>query len=146
MDGKEYYSNKRIVVYDNGYVLDRAITRIAMGVIFILLLVIMCVQGFDFSKKIYFRCDNPLSCDNPFYIDPNCKEGRGCYNSAVPLRTREICSYDWCEQKYLRPGIYGEPPPNIYKLFLPASIIILILSLIINHFIYNRRFKVKGAE
>lgn len=135
------YKKGRFVTYNNGYKADRYLFRGALILMFIFLLYVGYSMDFDISPKVYFNCMDMASCDNPFYIDQDCKEGWECPNGYIPLKQREKCNYLWCEKQYLLPGEYGEKPTPLYKSFITFDFLILLAVVVINHLLYNRNFK-----
>lgn len=125
----------RFMVYPNGYKADRYIFRVAMVIILSCLIFVCYIQGFDFNKKISFKCNDPLGCENPFY---------GEIGEAKDYKY--LCTYEWCDQANLQPGFYGEKEPKIFNYFHLVWIFTLLFAFIINHKWHNKDFKLKRVE
>lgn len=134
------YKPGRFTDYQNGYRIDRYIIRAAFILMLLHLFFIAYSMDFDFSWKPYMNCHSMSQCENPFYIDPNCKEGIECPNGLYDLSMREKCQEDWCSQSYLPAGEYGSKKTKAFNWFFPISILLVFLALIINHLKYNRGF------
>jgi len=119
---------------DNGYIYDK---RIFWSIIILAALSIAFLSnayGLDLKPRFYFKCESYDGvCENPVYYG-NCEYGF----KTVPCR--ELCPEDWCKQKLLGPGEYGEQQPKNILLshFELIFILMVILGLLLNHFIHNR--------
>jgi len=114
------------------YKCDRIIFNVAMFTIFIFLFLV--AWSYDFNLD-YYNCiegaDKPmelgagLECKNPFY-EPT----------------------TWKNYEYLYEGEYGTKPGALFKSVYYVPLVLLIIALLINHFLYNKKFKfnIKGGD
>jgi len=104
------------------YIVDRRIVIFYLMILFSIFLYGASQQGFDFSQHYYFNCSiGP--CENVFY-------GK--------------CSMDWCSEKILPSGFsYGEKPSYLSTNFSWIAMLLGLVAVIVNHFIYNRNFEMK---
>jgi len=106
------------------YIVDRRIVIFYLMILFSIFLYGASQQGFDFSQHYYFNCEKG-PCENYFY-------GK--------------CSMDWCSEKFLPSGFsYGEPPPYLSSNFTWIAMMLGFAAIIVNHFIYNRKFELMEA-
>lgn len=114
------------VILKGGYVVDR---RLSWGLVVVTAIILFMAAregNFDFSQKVYAKCEGPLPCDNPLY-------GR--------------CNLEVCSLKVLPPGYEGGVLPgwwwsNSGFLTIGAGIAFFFL----NHFLYNRKFELQEAK
>jgi len=116
-------------VCGNGYKYDRRIFWAILGIILILVAGFGFSQGFDFSYKFYFNCDEVI-CENPY------SDVTAPYNSVTGHKY--LCTDDWCKQEYLTQGEYGQRVPKFFANFQYITLILIISGLILNHFIHNK--------
>ncbi len=114
----QYYQKTK-----NGYVYDKRIFFGSFLVCCLIAVYIFYQFNFDFSKKIYVECNSP-TCENSMVNNPDCKE-------------------EWCKQKTLTWGTYGEPPPEswLFNNFGKLAFFIMLFGLGLNHIIHNRNNK-----
>lgn len=115
--------NKFIVSYGtiNPYRFDKRIFRLAVLLLFLLLVVAFFDQGI--KNNIYINCpDNEPYCFNPYYgISP--------------------CPYDYlCDYETIIGGVsFGTPPSMFANYYIGLSLLIIIFSFIMNHLFHNMR-------
>lgn len=109
----------------NGYLYDKRIFWGAFAVCCIIALYIFYQYNFDFSKKLYFVCDDPIECHNTIMDYPN---------------LMKHCHEDWCMQEKIPKGVYGTPPPNdwLFNNFKWIVFFIMIATIPLNHLLHNR--------
>ena len=121
--------------HNTDYIIDRLLFNIALVVVFVYLFFVAYSMNFDFSTNIYYKCDSPNPCENPFYNsgEPD------IFNQPMPEKYRKLCVWDWCEEEYLEPGFeFGQKPTAMFKFAGYFSIGVLIFAFILNHFFWNR--------
>jgi hypothetical protein len=123
-----------------GYRFDK---RIFWGIILIALSIFLYSlykNNFDLSYKLSFDCKTE-TCENPYYSG-------NVYASTILGNVK--CNYDWCKQKYLNKGFYGEKPPIILNYFTIIILSLCIIGLCLNHFLYNKgkplNIEIDGVE
>lgn len=130
---------KEFQIKDYTYRVNRYFIFIALILIAIMLGYILYLDKFSGETKYYSSCPTSEKdgCFNAFYNSNLCLDGT--ISATNPL----------CTTKHMFPGqSIGTPPPFIVKNFSTISIIILLLTIIINHFLYNKNFfrLFKGEE
>ena len=110
-----------------GYIYDKRLFWGAMLVSIILVLYIFSLNNWSIKYNVYTVCNGPGKCENP-YLKGYCK-GVLCDIN---------CVEEWCNQKYLEPGSYGERPPAIMNYFIYIVLGLVMFALVLNHFIHNR--------
>ena len=60
----------------------------------------------------------------------------------IPLYTtqdcRDTCEEEWCKLETLPRGEYGEKPTPLFSYMYPLTFGVIIASLVLNHFLYNK--------
>jgi len=134
---------KLIRTLKNGYRYDSKIFYCWLLVIVGLILYVFSVNDWDFSLNPYLECKDFL-CENPFYDNktmPRCDaELRILW--LIPLYNTGDCrkDCDWCYNKFLSKGVYGEKPKAEWlnnNLWLITTVL-LVGAFLLNHFIYNK--------
>jgi len=121
-----------------GYKFDKVIFQIAFWLIMIFLFCIVASYDFDFSLNLYYKCDQQVPCENPFY-NATLSTNNLLYKGK---NITDICPYAWCTSHYLPPGFeHGKPPNLLFRLVWPVTLILCILALVFNHFIHNRNYE-----
>lgn len=135
IDIKTKFNNWRWKTTKQGYKFDKLIFNIAFWLLIGYLFSIAYSMNFDFSVQIYFKCDNNISCENPYYDRANIRTDN------LFINVDNICIEDWCYQEMLPSGFeYGSKnPPILLRLAWPVTWLLIILSLLINHFMYNNK-------
>ena len=110
---------QRFKLLKNGYSFDRYLFNGVMLFIFAYLFYVAWSSNFDLN---YFKCGDDTSnmydtCKNPFFTPKS-----------------------WINEPELPPGEYGIKPGPLYYSIYWVSFGLLILSFVVNHFIYNRGF------
>lgn len=123
-------------ICDNGYKYDKRIFQGVTGILLLLIFGYAASQGFDFSYKFYFKCDQ-FVCDNPYSDDT------APYNSITGHKY--LCKADWCKQKFLLRGEYGQREPEVVSFFPYILSFLLLSGFILNHIIHNKgkQFSIK---
>lgn len=128
--------------------------------VFCYCIVVFQSYGWNFSNSMYINCPGPESCKNPFYVNPDpieCPEGQLClqgnYNpndygvDKRIIKLREKCNEDWCSIEMLPPGFEaGKKPSRLFTFADEFAIMVSCFGFIINHLLYNRKFKFRGVE
>ena len=112
--------DKYRVVYSNGYVVDK---RIFWGYLFIILCMVLFIfnlEGWNFSPKVYAKCNQTTECDNPLYLK--------CEDSICSMRTLPPLSE------------YGSKIPSYYNTFIWVVSLLGIIVVLLNHFVNNKNF------
>ena len=113
-----------------GYKTNNTIFRIAITLIAVFLLYLAYTMPED---RAYFSCNYvsnemgfSMPCDNPFYLASPC-----------PFVDSHSCTL-----KEVQVGMsLGQPPGQLYNLAFLLSLLILGLAVVLNHFLYNSKFK-----
>ena len=117
-------------ILPNGYKFNQYIFYFLITVIVLLGGIIFYNLGFSTDPQIYYKCDNAVSCENPFYK----------YNTESTLsnKYKKMCTYEWCNEEVLPGGFeFGRKPTFLERNFAVISIFILICAFILNHLLYN---------
>ena len=134
---KKLYSKGRWLEFD-GYKIDRRIFKIVSGLILLSFLFIAYENDFDFTNKLYIKCDNPLGCQNPLYSENN------TFISENNKPFYDKCIYDWCNSPYLEYGFeFGQKPINFSFIGWTIGLGFISLGFLINHFLNNKSYKAK---
>jgi len=121
------------IMGDNAYKFDRWLFNSTILIIICLLLYVFSTYGFDFTPKIYIKCEE--ACDNPFYIGPEANREGG----VLSLEDKQKCTFEWCKEKSLPAGFeFGKRPSPLYNNIGPVCYLLFALALILNHFLYNK--------
>ena len=134
MDIKEKFNNWRFKKYGN-YTFDRLIFNGAIVLVFAYCLLVISSYGFDFSGQYYFKCEYENGCVNPFYQGMD-KDLMMDYR--LSEKQIKMCKFEWCKEKTLPYGEYGQKPTPLFNNASTFAIIIVFLSFIINHFWHNK--------
>ena len=110
----------------NGYKFDRLFFKFFMFSIFIIL--IGTAWSYDFELD-YYNCP----------VGGNIEVGFG---QTVNMCENPFYSESWKNQEYLMPGEYGHDPTNTLNLLWLITIIGIILTLVVNHFVHNKNKKI----
>ena len=109
------------------YKFDRLIFQVVMFIIFIHLFYI--AYHYNFSLD-YFSCQSGeyiknigYACKNPFYTPSS-----------------------WVNAEYLPNGEYGTKPGALFYSGYYVGFGLLILAFVLNHIIYNKKFKFEGVK
>ena len=130
--GDDLYKFNRYIFY--------CVTVLMVG----FLIYILSSYGFDFTPRIYIKCDEPLGCNNPFYTDPNpTTENMNMMEGfSLPQEDKEKCVFEWCNQSRLPLGFeFGERPSRLFNSAGFICFFIFMCGLLLNHFLYNRNSK-----
>lgn len=113
------------------YKVNRILILTAFIIITIMLTTILIQDGFSGENRYYSECPTTVKdkCFNSFYNSNLCLDGS--IDSNNPL----------CRIKEMSPGeSIGDKPTFLIIYFKTISIIIIILTLLINNLIYNKGF------
>lgn len=113
------------------YRVNRLLILVAFIVIASLLLIILVQDNFSGENKYYSECPSNTKdrCFNAFYNSNLCSDG-----SIDPLNPL-------CTVKEMFPGeTLGDKPSFLVTYFPTISSIILLITLLINNFVYNKGF------
>lgn len=108
----------------SGYVWDKRIFWVGIGLILIPLFYIFYINDFDFKYHPYFVCDMDV-CKNPLY------------NADVNTPLNIGYDYDWPDTEFLTRGVYGKKQNNYFNQFVILSISMIITAIGVNHLAYN---------
>jgi len=119
----------------NGYKFDKLIINIGFCIVMFYFLFIIHSNNYNFSYKLYYKCESPQGCYNPFY------EGE-IIKPSVNQKAIDLCVYEWCKEEHLPAGFeFGEKPKDYKRTGFSAIFLIMGLSFLINHVIYNNNYK-----
>lgn len=116
---------------DKGYIYDKRIFWVIMGVCLLLAFGIIASQNFSIKYNYYFKCEKDI-CINPLSQDFQ------AYNVVTQTDFKKDCTEDWCYKSTLPRGEYGKKSPLIIKLFPYIVLTLLILGMILNHLVHNK--------
>lgn len=124
-------------VTNTGYTHHPASYLIVVVIAAITLIHIGNYYNWDFRvNQASINCIGPAECENPFYresLNPNA-------SLSIPHEINGVaytCRGEWCNQRLLTPGKYGEPIPAV-KYFFWILIGAYTLAILFNHFAFNR--------
>lgn len=133
-----------------GYRFRKAIFRYAVGLMFLLFVLVLASTGFSFEPKVYFSCplDAPGGyCENPFYKECLHNPSSCPFNIDYPELAPE---FERISDQYKLPAGFsvGTPPPFLVKNFGAFVSLIILMAFVINHLLYNKGydFKSKGKK
>ncbi len=143
MSLKSKFNNWRWKETKKGYIFDKVIFNLAFLLIILFLFSIVASYDFDFSLNMYYKCDQPRPCENPFY-NASVSTSNILYKGK---NITDICPYDWCDDEFLPPGFeHGKPPNLLFRLVWPVTLLLCILALVFNHYIHNKGYKIEWME
>lgn len=124
------------------YVVNRNIFHVGLFLI-VLLGFFVIVQGYKNNSFTYLTCKTPSNdyaskCENQFY------HNNICYNNDIRYVQIKsfLLKYDLCNKEYLFNGeSYGNKPSFFANNFGLLVFLILLICLLVNHFVYNKKFK-----
>jgi hypothetical protein len=121
------------------YYFEKWIFRSVVFSIIILLFVVLINSGFDFSDKVYAKCEfDVVRCENPFYEQCDALDRMRGKDESVEFAKR------LCNDKFLLGSVVvGEPPSWIQKNNFIIVIILIFIGFVLNHFLYNRPGQIK---
>lgn len=122
----------RFNITKNGYKFDKVITWIGFAFIILIFLFVAYKQNFDFSNKLYYKCEGFEMCKNP-YKNIQCDRA-WLYGDDCLIK----CNEDWCKLDMLPPGTYGEQKPPYMSYISLAFFLIFLGVFIANHLIHNK--------
>jgi hypothetical protein len=115
-----------------GYIVNKKITRFALGLIILLALIVVKVDGWSVLVygSVYYECEGPDDCINPF----------------LPMKCDSIVVGDMynnfvdCETNFVPSGwSHGVKPSWLAQKFGFFSAVIFCSALGLNHYLYNRK-------
>ena len=123
---------EKLDVKSHGYIVNKYLTNGAFVLLLLYLAFIVHVDGWDIlAGGVYVECpaDADMNCLNPYY-DSSCE-----ITGAV------------CEPVYLLAGeSIGEKPSFYARTFALVAILVVAGALFLNHYLYNKNWKVKKLE
>lgn len=123
-----------------GYVFNKTIFRVGIGLIFFWLLVAAVDFGWDWTDKPFFVCRDSVRCENPWYAPGSVNEFGWVSACVNPVIGRDP-DYVLCSKEFFLPGeSYGVSPSFLMIHAKDFSSIIIVLMLLLNHFIFNKGF------
>jgi len=113
------------------------------SIILILLIAISGVYLYHINKDplIYIECESTLGCYNPFIDRLNNCEFSLAQQEIYPIY-KEVCSKD----RMMYGEHLGKKYPPYLNYFLRLAISLILISIFLNHIIYNRRLKWNKQE
>jgi len=123
-----------------GYVVNKWFLRVAFFIMLLLFLVVVRVDGFDVAVhgSQYVVCDDLQGCLNPYGMDCESEttvDGM-MFNNLVD-----------CKPEILSEGeSIGFKASRLAQVFPFICVGLFFLSLLINHFVYNKNFRVKKND
>lgn len=136
----------RYTITSTNYKHDKIIYYGAFFSIILIAISIMWANNFDFSPQPYTECKSQM-CANPFYNQP-CKQALTIlffYKIYTTKDCRITDNNTWLSQEYLSEGVYGHKPKMnfVFTNFGILSAVILTSSILLNHYIHNKKKKVR---
>ena len=126
------FSKKGIAgTYFPNYVFKPWIFRTALGVLFLVLLMILSGHDWDFSTNIYIDCPEETQgyCENAYYKENLDIMINGCPDTAL------------CEIEKFMPGETWGKKPVGFQLFSWSVLLLFAWAFIFNHWLYNKKLK-----
>lgn len=121
------------IIGDNVYKFNRHIFWGASIILLVFLIYIFSSMNFDFSTRIYIKCDEDIGCNNPFFSGPINED------NILSESDKEKCVFDWCDNQTLPSGFeFGTKSPPLYNKAGFICWCIFFLALLLNHFLYNK--------
>ena len=116
--GDGYYAIDRLLVY--AYILIIVATTITL----------LLTRGA--ADQMYLSCPGPSPCTNPLYQADCASIPTGVFWGTTSL------PWNICQLKTLYPGYaYGNPPDPLTENAWAAYLLLLVITVIINHFLWN---------
>lgn len=124
----------RFNITENGYKYDKLLFYGFFIIVLSVVGYLLYESDFDFNPKVYFNCDNPFGqCENPFY------DGQYRVTLFGEMKYfRDLPNCEWCGEKYLGVGEYGEKEKPFIKNILYYILLGVVALLILNHFLHNK--------
>ena len=126
---------------------DKRIFRTLTILMFIMFFISLYFNDWKLVN-VYAECKSDTPCQNPFYLCSNIEmseqslfysSGRYCLPE-VTWKTRSICEAGYCNKEYLQPNeVIGNKPNWYNEYFSIILILIYILGLGFNHYLYKRK-------
>ena len=126
-----------------GYIFDKRIFQICMVCITLFFIFIIIKNG---TKPVYFyNCSSSIGCElHPFQ--------EFCHEPSLIEKIKAPGRYDWllscglCDGGRVMEGYScGSPAGQFQGSEGFAALIFIFFALIVNHFIYNRKFRLEGG-
>ena len=125
----------------NGYKFDKRIFQASI-------LVLICLFSFiayqvGFNSAYYYECSNPLGfgCDLSGFKQEFCNPLNSLEKFKAVGFEEWLVGSNLCNMEIAPQGfIYGEPPSKFMGLEVPATIIVILLTLFLNHIVWNRDY------
>jgi len=131
---KYLYGGERKVILKlnkQEYIFDKLIFYILVCFLLLTSVIILYANNMDKSNHVYVKCEaDKVRCFNPYYQDTT------FCGKTIPSDSY-LCTTELIEAPYE----YGTPSPWYVDYFGTITILLIIISLITNHLIYNKQFK-----
>jgi hypothetical protein len=112
-----------------GYHFNKILFNGSILIIFLWLLAAGFLSGWSWSS-IYFHCDGPSKCENPFYTP----------EAWIPC-SLPVCYELVCDKEFFMPGESFGRPPSFFMIHAQNFVMgLLVVVILINHFVYNRGY------
>ena len=121
------------------YVFNKWIFRSVVIALIILFFVVLLESGFDFSDKVYAKCElDVIRCENPFYEQCDVLYNLRGNDSSV------IFARSLCNDKFLLGSVVvGEPPSWLARNNFYIVMLLIFIAFLVNHLLYNIKKKEK---
>jgi len=139
--GEQFDLTKKYPNYFN-----KKLFRTTTIIMFILFGIGFVTNDYKFTN-IYATCNSETKCPNPFYLCSNIDmtdsqfrigTGHTCLPS-INYKTKPLCDAGLCNQEYLEPHETIGNPPNFFNQYFALWLIILyLITITINHYLYKR--------
>jgi hypothetical protein len=115
----------------SGYKINKIIFRCVLGVIALMLVMIVARDGVG----VLFKSSTGICCPET--------ELSGCHNPFY-----QACDSEMCENRIVPRGVcYGGSQPSFLTGSFGSIVIFLVIaSLLLNHLLYNRKYKFGGEK
>lgn len=135
---------KTVGKFQHEYKFDRWIFQTAMFLIFAFLFYIAWSNNFEMN---YFKCERMHMSDGSF-LNEKIIDAENFGNEALTCKNPFYKPITWQNYERLLPGEYGFKPNFLFKSAIYVSFGLLALAFILNHLIYNKKFRLdlKGGD
>ena len=111
--------------FDTPYRVNTGVFLGAMLLIVFVMILLLSVHNFDYSRNLYIHCSSKDVCENPLYkVYPQCESVGLCDNPTVPSGFT-----------------LGNPPPFFLQYWGSFCLLIVLIAFLVNHLLFNKDFK-----
>ena len=119
----------RFTKTDSGYKFDKRLFQFLIIAWVILFGAIAYKENLGLDYNFYIECTEDV-CKNPLVFEE--------VSNPLTAKFIENCDQDFCKEPYLNRGVYGTKPPRALKLLPWFVALTVILTLNLNHLLYNK--------